>query len=87
MHIVKKLLSVDELIEHMKNNDCPTLDMIDSIYLNGEQFYEWKMREWSCWSYEETRLTKEEKLSEFKIELTVLSNSLICSLHFDNLDL
>ena len=62
--LVFELNDTDYTIEHMKNNDCPTLDMIDSIYLNGEQFYEWKMREWSCWSYEEIRLTKEEKLSE-----------------------
>ena len=70
--LVFELNDTDYTIEHMKNNDCPTLDMIDSIYLNGEQFYELKMLEWSCWSYEETRLTKEEKLFELVHAIKVM---------------
>ena len=65
--------------DYMKDHDCPEIVMIDAIYLNGQRFYEWKMREWSCWDYTETRLTKEEKLSDLvhamKIIYTIGANT------------
>ena len=85
MKKIERLGLVFELIDalyvddYMKNHECPEVEMIDAIYLNGHRFYEWKMREWSCWDYTETRLTKEEKLSDLvhamKIIYTIGANT------------
>ena len=77
--LVFKLQDSDYVNDYMKNHECPEVEMIDAIYLNGHRFYEWKMREWSCWDYTETRLTKEEKLSDLvhamKIIYTIGANT------------
>lgn len=77
--LVFELQDSDYVNDYMKNHECPEVEMIDAIYLNGHRFYEWKMREWSCWDYTETRLTKEEKLSDLvhamKIIYTIGANT------------
>ena len=77
--LVFELGDSDYVNDYMKNHECPEVEMIDAIYLNGHRFYEWKMREWSCWDYTETRLTKEEKLSDLvhamKIIYTIGANT------------
>ena len=62
--LVFELGDSDYVNDYMKDHECPEITMIDAIYLNGQRFYEWKMREWSCWDYTEIKLTKEEKLSQ-----------------------
>ena len=77
--LVFELGDSDYVNDYMKDHECPEVEMIDAIYLNGHRFYEWKMREWSCWDYTETRLTKEEKLSDLvhamKIIYTIGANT------------
>ena len=79
LDLVFELQDSDYVNDYMKNHECPEVEMIDAIYLNGHRFYEWKMREWSCWDYTETRLTKEEKLSDLvhamKIIYTIGANT------------
>ena len=64
LSLIFELGDSDYVNDYMKDHECPEITMIDAIYLNGQRFYEWKMREWSCWDYTEIKLTKEEKLSQ-----------------------
>ena len=73
--------------DYMKDHDCPEIVMIDAIYLNGQRFYEWKMREWSCWDYTEIRLTKEEKLSDLVHAMKVIYTTPSRIESMDELDL
>lgn len=70
--LVFELEVSDYVNDYMKNHECPEIEMIEAIYLDNHQFYEWKMREWSCWSYEEIGLTKEEKLSQLVRAMKIL---------------
>ena len=62
--LVFELQNADYVNDYMKEHECPEIVMIEAIYLNNHQFYDWKMREFSCWDYTEIGLTKEEKLSQ-----------------------
>lgn len=72
LSLVFELVDAPYVDDYMKNHECPEVEMIDAIYLNGHRFYEWKMREWSCWDYTETRLTKEEKLSDLAHAMKII---------------
>lgn len=93
MKKIERLGLVFELIDalyvddYMKEHDCPEITMINAIYLNGQRFYEWKMREWSCWDYTEIKLTKEEKLSALVHAMKIIYTTPSRMESMDELDL
>ena len=77
--LVFELKDLDYVNDYMEDHECPLIEMISAIYLSNHQIYEWKMREYSYWSYEEVGLTKEEMLSQLvhtmKIIYTIAANT------------
>ena len=70
--LVFELEDSDFVNDYMKEHECPSVGMINAIYLNGCKIYEWIMREYACWDYDEVGLTKEEMLSRLVRAIKVM---------------
>ena len=72
LSLVFELGDSDYVNDYMKDHECPEIEMIEAIYLDNHQFYNWKMREFSCWDDAEIGLTKKEKLSQLAHAMKVI---------------